>query len=62
VEGAGPAGGAAQAREEERVLAILAAELPLRQAAALAARITGGSKNRLYQLGLTIAGRSNPQR
>jgi 16S rRNA (cytidine1402-2'-O)-methyltransferase len=62
VEGAGLAGGAAQAREEERVLAILAAELPLRQAAALAARITGGSKNRLYQVGLAIAAESGAGR
>jgi 16S rRNA (cytidine1402-2'-O)-methyltransferase len=38
--------------EEERVLRILLAELPLRQAAALAARITGGQKNRLYQTAL----------
>jgi 16S rRNA (cytidine1402-2'-O)-methyltransferase len=46
-----PDGSTAQA-EEERVLGILAAELPLKQAAALAARITGGKKNRLYQLAL----------
>ena len=38
--------------EEGRVLGILAAELPLKQAAELAARITGGKKNRLYQLAL----------
>jgi 16S rRNA (cytidine1402-2'-O)-methyltransferase len=38
--------------EEERVLRILAAELPLRQAADLAARISGGKKNRLYRLAL----------
>lgn len=38
--------------EEERVLRILAAGLPLKQAAELAARITGGKKNRLYQLAL----------
>jgi 16S rRNA (cytidine1402-2'-O)-methyltransferase len=56
VEGADPAAGATRIREEERVLGILAAELPLRQAAALAARITGGSKNRLYQLGLGRGG------
>jgi len=41
-----------QEKEEERILAILAEALPLKQAAALAARITGGKKNRLYQLGL----------
>jgi 16S rRNA (cytidine1402-2'-O)-methyltransferase len=38
--------------EGERVLRILARELPLKQAAALAAEITGVKKNRLYQLGL----------
>ena len=54
VAGAEAGAGAAQAREEERVLGILAAELPLKQAAALAARITGGSKNRLYQIGLAL--------
>jgi 16S rRNA (cytidine1402-2'-O)-methyltransferase len=56
VEGADQAVGAAQTREEERVLGILAAELPLKQAAALAARLTGGSKNRLYRIGLAMAG------
>jgi 16S rRNA (cytidine1402-2'-O)-methyltransferase len=54
VQGADPAGGAAQTQEEDRVLGILAAELPLKQAATLAARITGGSKNRLYQFGLAL--------
>lgn len=56
VAGADQGVGVAQAREEERVLGILAADLPLKQAAALAARITGGSKNRLYQVGLTLVG------
>lgn len=37
-----------------RVLAVLMAELPLKQAASLAARITGLSKNRLYEKGLEM--------
>ena len=40
------------AAEGERVLRILAGTLPLKQAAALAAEITGDKKNRLYALGL----------
>ena len=40
--------------EQERVLRVLAAELPLRQAAGLAARITGGRKNDLYRLALDL--------
>ncbi len=38
--------------EGERVLRILARDLPLKQAAALAAEISGDKKNRLYSLGL----------
>ena len=38
----------------EQVLAVLMAELPLKQAAALAAKITGLPKNRLYEAGLAI--------
>ncbi|MBK8639100.1 MAG: 16S rRNA (cytidine(1402)-2'-O)-methyltransferase [Chromatiaceae bacterium] len=40
------------AAEGERVLRILARELPLKQAATLAAEISGDKKNRLYGLGL----------
>ena len=40
--------------EVERTLRILMQELPLKQAAALAARLTGEKKNRLYKLGLEL--------
>ena len=40
--------------EQERVLRVLAAELPLRQAAGLAARLAGGRKNDLYRLGIEL--------
>ncbi len=39
--------------ETRRVMDILCAELPLKQAARIAARITGEKKNRLYQLALS---------
>lgn len=38
--------------EQQRVLNLLLAELPLKQAAALTAKITGGQKNALYQMAL----------
>jgi len=39
--------------DSERVLRLLLEELPLKQAAALAAKITGQKKNELYQLALS---------
>jgi 16S rRNA (cytidine1402-2'-O)-methyltransferase len=53
VEGA-PARSDADQAEAERVLRILLAECPVKQAAALAARITGGKKNALYERALQI--------
>lgn len=50
-----PSQGEAEADGEGlRVLEILLAELPLKQAAHLAARITGGRKNELYDLALGL--------
>jgi 16S rRNA (cytidine1402-2'-O)-methyltransferase len=53
LEGA-PEAGDAQDVEAERVLNILLAELPVKQAAALAAQITGKKKNALYERALQI--------
>lgn len=53
VEGAS-ADTAAQFTEAERVLAILLSELPVKQAAALAARIAGARKNELYARALEL--------
>ncbi|MBI4205404.1 MAG: 16S rRNA (cytidine(1402)-2'-O)-methyltransferase [Betaproteobacteria bacterium] len=54
VEGAFP--GAADGAEAQRALEVLLAELPLKQAVALATRITGAKRNELYQLALKIKG------
>jgi 16S rRNA (cytidine1402-2'-O)-methyltransferase len=53
VEGA-PAAAEEDDAEAERILAILLAEIPLKQAAALAAQITGQKKNALYERALRI--------
>ncbi|MYN05953.1 16S rRNA (cytidine(1402)-2'-O)-methyltransferase [Pseudoduganella aquatica] len=44
----------AQDAEAERILALLVAELPLKQAAALTAQITGRKKNALYERALLM--------
>lgn len=56
VEGAATADRAADDTEAERVLTLLLEELPLKKAAALAARITGRKKNELYALGVKLRG------
>ena len=54
VQGASTAKAAEVDVAAAEVLAILLAELPLRQAAALAAKITGSPKNALYEHGLML--------
>jgi 16S rRNA (cytidine1402-2'-O)-methyltransferase len=45
--------------ESERVLRLLLAELPLKQASSLAAQITGGKRNALYELALKLKAETN---
>ncbi len=52
VEGAPGAGRAPRMPEADQVLELLLEELPLRQAVALASRITGENRNRLYRRAL----------
>lgn len=42
--------------ESQRIVEILLAEMPTRKAAAIASKITGIKKNRIYQLALTLKG------
>lgn len=55
VHGAAKVAQLALSPEAERTLGILMRELPLKQAAALAAEITGNKKNALYKRGLELA-------
>jgi 16S rRNA (cytidine1402-2'-O)-methyltransferase len=57
VVGAEAAGAGALDAEAERVLKLILAELPVKQAAALAAEITGQNKNPLYQRALELSGK-----
>ncbi|HIC81434.1 MAG TPA: hypothetical protein EYP07_10790 [Kiloniellaceae bacterium] len=52
VRGAPPPEAGQPSAESLRVLEVLLAELPLKQAAGLAARITGEKKNALYRIAL----------
>lgn len=56
VAGAEPAAEGASARD---ALEVLLAELPLKQAVALAARLTGEKRNRLYELALQMKAQAN---
>ena len=60
VEGAAPAPDAAASGELDRVLTALLAELPLAQAARLAARITGARDNDAYRRALALRNASAP--
>lgn len=54
VEGRAGASDDAERAELERVLTVLVAELPVSQAASLAAKLTGASRNLAYQLALAL--------
>ena len=54
VQGCADSSVSADSREQTRVLSILLEDLSVKQAANLAAKITGGSRNRLYQQALQM--------
>ena len=56
VEGAEPSARAPDA-DARRTLEVLLEELPVKQAVALAAKLTGGKRNELYKLALQLKGR-----
>ena len=59
VQGASRSETDTQDAEAVRILTILLQELPTKQAAALAAKITGQKKNGLYRLGLSLSEKDN---
>ncbi|MBE9539450.1 MAG: 16S rRNA (cytidine(1402)-2'-O)-methyltransferase [Proteobacteria bacterium] len=59
VKGVTSDSGMANDAEAQRILKLLLEELPLSQASALAAKITGSRKKPLYQLGLRLAGQGD---
>lgn len=60
IHGAAKAAQLALPAEAERTLSVLMRELPLKQAAALAAEITGSKKNALYKRGLELGDNGQP--
>ena len=54
--GAAPGAVIAQDQVLERTLAILCADLPLKQAVALTVKLTGEKKNKVYDLALVLKG------
>jgi 16S rRNA (cytidine1402-2'-O)-methyltransferase len=54
VEGAAASDTEQQSVAMEKLLSVLLEELPLKQASALAARITGAKKNQVYKLALSM--------
>lgn len=54
VEGQPAASSGKDRAQSQRVLEALLSELPLKQAVALAAKITGGKRNELYELALSL--------
>ena len=57
VEGAAAVRARARTTDARRTLEILLEELPVKQAVALAAKLTGGKRNELYKLALQLKGR-----
>jgi 16S rRNA (cytidine1402-2'-O)-methyltransferase len=61
VEGAAATEPSSSALDAEAVLTTLLAELPVKQAVALAVKLTGGNRNALYKLALALKGKSQDE-